>query len=43
MMMEMESFESGKRTMTMVVKDIDLKKSNTVSLDGFMIMNVGGN
>lgn len=43
MMIEMESFEDGKLVMKMVVKDIDMKYSQSFSLDGYMIMNVGGN
>lgn len=43
MMMEMESFEEGKPTMIMRVKDIDLKKGKSISLDGYRIMNMGGN
>ncbi|MDX2414006.1 MAG: DUF4412 domain-containing protein [Bacteroidales bacterium] len=42
MMMEMEAFEAGELTMTMIMKDIDMKYSKSLSLDGFMIMNVGG-
>ncbi len=42
MMMEMEAFEAGEKTMTMLMKDIDMKHSKSISLDGFMIMNVGG-
>ncbi|GEM_PF-2990988 len=43
MMIEMESFEDEKLVMKMMVKDIDMKFSQSFSLDGYMIMNVGEN
>jgi hypothetical protein len=41
MMIEMESFENDRLVMKMVVKDIDMTYSKAVSVDGYMIMNVG--
>lgn len=43
MMIEMESFEDGKLTMKMQVKDIDMKYSQSFSLDGYTVMNLGEN
>ncbi len=42
MMIEMESFEDERLVMKMLVKDIDMNYSKAVSVDGYMIMNVGG-
>lgn len=41
MMIEMESFENGRLVMEMVVKDIDMNYSKSVSVDGYTIMNLG--
>lgn len=41
MMIEMESFENDKLVMKMVVKEIDMNFSKSVSMDGYMIVNVG--